>query len=283
MKTIYGTLGDDLLNGGFGLDEIFGYDGNDTINGYAKRDTIHGGDGDDRIFTGSGPDVAYGGAGNDFIMDDLSTGGVSVLRGGDGDDVIRAGYGADIGPFPVRSVWWMFGDDGDDKLIAGEGGKAFLFGGSGRDILMMSSYGGGEAHGGAGNDILMSEHRSRINEEVELGDKYGPGASVILDGGVGNDRLYGYSANFDTFVFRPGEGRDIIHNLGTGELYYDRIDLRAFNFDMTAEEVFAQFGHERNDRIILKFAEDSQIHILDTPYYGGTDISAQDVIDALWL
>jgi Ca2+-binding RTX toxin-like protein len=244
-----------------------------------------GGDGNDRILTGAGPDVAYGGAGDDLIIDDFTGGGTENLYGGSGNDTIRALTGGDLGPFPEDTNWWMFGQAGDDRLVGGVGGTSHLYGGSGRDVLIMSAYGGGEAYGGSGNDKLMSESSQRINEEIDTdaADKYGPGAQVTLHGGTGNDRLFGYSGNADIFVFRPGDGRDIVHNFGTGEWGIDRIDLSAYGFDMSAEDVFATYGHERKNGIILNFGPDSKVVILDTPYNGGTDVSAQDVIDALLL
>lgn len=284
MVTRIGTELDETLIGSGGKDYIDGAGGNDTILGSWSRDTLFGGDGDDRILTGSGPDVAYGGAGDDFILDASTAGGVEVLRGGDGNDTIRTINVEGLGPFAESAIWWLFGDDGADKIIAGEGGFANAYGGAGDDIIMMSSYGSGNAYGGGGNDRLYSEHRSIINEEADVGDKYGPGGSVTLHGGAGNDVMYGYSANFDTFVFNPGDGRDVIKNLGTGDLWgVDRIDLRGFDFEMSAEEVYETFAIERDDRIILNFGDDGKLLIMDTPYDGGTKILAQDVIDALLI
>ncbi|MBT8155733.1 hypothetical protein KMP13_18060 [Epibacterium ulvae] len=283
MPTFLGTPRDDVLTGSFGLDLIEGGDGNDTIYGREHRDTLIGGAGDDKIVTGAGPDLAYGGAGNDLIIDDYTDGGVENLYGGSGNDTIKAITGGAIGFNSNPTTWWMFGEAGDDVLIGGFGGTSHLYGGNGDDTLVMSSYGGGDARGGSGRDVLLSEARSRVNEEVVDFDKYGPGARVTLDGGTGNDRLFGYSANADTFLFRPGDGRDVIHNFGTGVWGLDRIDLTAFEFEMTAEEVFAIYGHEQENRILLNFDADSKIIINDTGYQGGTDIMPQDIIDALIL
>ncbi len=285
MRTLLGSSGDDVLTGGFGLDLIDGGDGNDTLYGREHRDTLLGGDGDDRIVTGAGPDLAYGGAGNDLIIDDFTDGGTENLYGGSGNDTIKAISGGAVGPFPKSTDWWMFGETGDDVLIGGFGGTSHLYGGNGNDTLVMSSFGGGDAHGGSGRDVLLSEARGRVNEELDLDDfdQYGPGARVTLDGGTGNDRLFGYSANADTFVFRPGDGRDVIHNFGTGVWGLDRIDLTAYEFEISAEEVFAMYGHEQENRILLNFGADSKVIINDTSYFGGTDITPQDVIDALIL
>lgn len=284
MVTRIGTDLDETLGGSKFKNYIDGAGGDDLISGDQSRDVLLGGDGNDSIYADNGPDLVYGGAGDDFIFDKGSAPGAGVLHGGDGNDFIQTYNYAGLGPFAEGATWWMFGDAGADKLIAGAGGWANAYGGADNDIIMMSSYGGGYAHGGEGNDRLFSERRYKIDDEADVGGKYGPGASVTLHGGAGNDIMYGYSANFDTFVFNPGDGRDIIRNLGTGELWgVDRIDLRGFDFEMSAEEVYETFAIERDGRIILNFGDDGKLVIIDTPYDGGTQILGQDIIDALLI
>ena len=182
VTTTVGTDEADILRGR-GIDVIDGAGGDDTIRGYAHRDTLLGGEGDDYIVTGAGPDVAHGGPGNDRIIDDY-TSGVEILRGGTGDDLIRSLSGAALGPFGERTEWWMFGDDGDDTVMAGEGGIGHLFGGAGEDTLVLNSYGAGEAHGGAGDDRIYSDERHRINGEADIEGKYAPGADAPAGGAV---------------------------------------------------------------------------------------------------
>ena len=58
---IYGTAGDDLLEGLGGNDSIYGYEGADTLNG---------GGGDDRLYGREGADTLNGGSGDDFLSGD---------------------------------------------------------------------------------------------------------------------------------------------------------------------------------------------------------------------
>ncbi len=286
MHEVFGTDEGELVLGSWRFDFIDGGGGDDTIYGGSGRDTIYGGDGDDRILTGAGPDIVYGGNGDDVIIDTWNKGGVEVLHGGAGNDIIRALFSDTLGPYGAYSECWMFGGSGNDRMYAAEGCTTFFYGGSGRDVMVMSAYGGGEAYGGAGNDLLMSEARHRINEEADFCSRDAPGANVTMHGGRGNDVMYGYSANFDTFVFEPGDGRDVIRNLGIGEYApQDRIDLTAFAFDMTAEEVYQTYAIDRGDRIVLNFGEDGQLVIRDYDYDRVIipDLTAQDVIDALIL
>jgi len=64
-RTIYGTCGNDVIDGGEGADTIYGGSGNDTIDGAEGNDTIYGGKGVDSISGGEGNDTLFGGDGVD--------------------------------------------------------------------------------------------------------------------------------------------------------------------------------------------------------------------------
>ena len=88
--TIYGTDGNDWINGGAGVDKLYGGDGgHDMISGGAGDDFIYGSannttaselygaEGSDTIFSGAGDDFIWGGQGNDTI--DLTNGGKNII------------------------------------------------------------------------------------------------------------------------------------------------------------------------------------------------------------
>jgi Ca2+-binding RTX toxin-like protein len=50
MALIYGTSGNDVLDGTIGDDEIYGFEGNDMIRGGSGKDEIYGGTGNDTYF-----------------------------------------------------------------------------------------------------------------------------------------------------------------------------------------------------------------------------------------
>ena len=107
----------------------------------------------------------------------------------DGDDNIDGGAGDDL----------IKGLAGDDKMFAG-GGNDTLFGNSGADTLI----------GGSGSDLI-----SGASGTDQL---HGNGGSDRLWGGDGDDLLGGYEgrdlldggSGADTFIFRSGDGHDII-------------------------------------------------------------------------
>ncbi len=95
---IYGGNGNDKLYGGDGDDEIRGGKGNDTIYGDKGSDVIYGDEGNDVIYGGNDTlsiNFIYGGKGNDTI-----TGGkgntIITYNDGDGKDVINITKGENL-------------------------------------------------------------------------------------------------------------------------------------------------------------------------------------------
>lgn len=160
---IYGTAGNDRLNGTPGSDLIFALEGNDKVYGKGSDDCIIGGSGNDDLDGGEGDDFILGGDGNDRLT---GVGGADILDGGSGNDDIRSGGGNDVvtagsGNDQVR------GDSGDDRITAGDGNDT-VFAGDGNDTV----------YGGKGNDMLD-----------------GGNGNDILTGDDGNDALFGRSGN----------------------------------------------------------------------------------------
>jgi len=103
-ETLFGTVGNDRIQGLGGNDTIFGNegvnnlqggDGDDLIYGGSQRDTIFGGDGNDTIYANEGNNAVFGDSGNDTIYS------------GSGNDVIDSGFGGDT----------IFLGGGDDLVV----------------------------------------------------------------------------------------------------------------------------------------------------------------------
>lgn len=116
-------------------------------------------------------------AGNDHLIGDSVA---NTISGGSGDDSIDGLEGNDR----------LNGLVGNDSLNGGDGNDQ-LYGGVDQDQL----------YGDSGNDLLYGE----AGDDQLTG---GAGADT-LDGGHGDDQLYG-GEGADTFVYRKGEGRDVI-------------------------------------------------------------------------
>jgi Ca2+-binding RTX toxin-like protein len=119
------ALFDSLIGGGSGNDSLFGTDGNDRIQGLGGNDTLFGSEGVNNLQGGDGNDIIYGGSQRDTIF------------AGSGNDTIYASEGNNA----------VFGDSGNDTIYSGSGndfidggiGNDTLFLGGGRDIVILQS------------------------------------------------------------------------------------------------------------------------------------------------
>jgi Ca2+-binding RTX toxin-like protein len=222
---LFGGAGDDHLSGGAGEDQLSGGTGNDTLDGGTDFDTLFGGLGDDTyIFNagdghdtiddaagyntvefGEGIDVAdisaFIGIGttdgaeyltlkysesDDVGFKEAATGGIAAYSFADGElldvDAIERlaliGTTLELGDASDNT---FDGTSGTDVIVARAGNDS-IAGGDGSDYLS----------GGAGNDTLR-----------------GNGGNDVIAGNAGNDLLIG-GLGLDTFVFRPGDGQDVI-------------------------------------------------------------------------
>lgn len=101
VNGVYGSYGDDTLNGEDRDDRLSGGPGSDTLNGGEGNDVLSG-DGGIRYLSqngyyyvgiGSGDDTLNGGGGDDRLR---GNDGDDTLNGGDGDDRLDGGYGNNV-------------------------------------------------------------------------------------------------------------------------------------------------------------------------------------------
>lgn len=205
---ITGGNGDDVIDGGGGADTLFGQGGNDHLLGGFANDLLFGGSGDDILEGGDSPDQLFGNGGadqmdggngsdsyfvdtHDTVNDTGASGydkaqindaaGVALdLSDWSGLERVNGFTGNDTIDASARSAGMLlFGDHGDDMLLAGAGNDAII-GGGGNDILsggdgadlMLGNAGNDTFDGGAGNDTMY------------IGDS----GDVITDGGAGFDK-----------------------------------------------------------------------------------------------
>ena len=186
---LFGGRGNDTLRGGLGADRLFGDDGNDLLVGGDGdwNDTLVGGEGNDELRGGAGSDSLSGGTGDDRLRGGL---GNDTIDGGDGIndrvdyfDLVESGVSINLeeafahfngGSHFILNVegaigsafddtiigrasigGWFFGDDGNDRIVAGTGNDV-LAGGRGNDRL--SGGAGADRFGfqaGEGSDTIM--------------------------------------------------------------------------------------------------------------------------------
>ncbi len=126
---VFGTFGDDILEGGDGRDYIFGFRGDDIIKAGAGDDRIFAGSGNDSIRGGAGNDVIFGGRGFDTALYEGSIDDYDISIGGGrfGQTVVQAFDGSERDT--LRSVevilfeaeeYALFLDGRNNAVLAGD-------------------------------------------------------------------------------------------------------------------------------------------------------------------
>lgn len=194
--TIFSRQGDDIVYGGAGDDYIDSCEGNDVVLGEDGNDSIYAGDGDDYVDGGTGNDYIYAGAGNDTVY------------GGNGYNTIDSGNGNDV----------VYGGDDGNKIIDYSGNNT-IYGGAGGDIIS-TSYGNNYIEAGDGNDRITATYGNSIIYGGDGDDMIGDWAgSNTIYGGTGNDIIYTdyiTPTSTTTTVFNRGDGQDQIIGASTG-------------------------------------------------------------------
>ena len=231
-NTLQGNGGINVLNGGSGNDNLLGGAG-DTLYGGANNDQLRGTD-----------CIAYGGKGNDtyFLRSNLDT-PIAFENAGEGNDylqIISNRNAADVIFLP---------ENFEDIRLNLEYEVADVHGTAAGDRI--EYIGGGRLYGGLGNDVL----RHSRGDDQRFPD-------LLMDGGAGNDSLYGYSLMAETLV--GGAGADMFY-LTTGNKvdtladFEDGIDgmvLRSADFNLAAGSLSAANFHagtaaaDADDRIV---------------------------------
>ena len=263
---IQGGIGADILKGGDGNDVLYATDatfagdtgvsntlygeaGNDTLYGAAGDDTLDGGLGDDTLDGKEGSDILIGGGGDDVIFDTGITGS-DTLSYATSSKIITAFALADgtirVTDGSVTGVTVVNADPtnvGTDTLLVGHGIEEIL--GSGL------------------NDKFFTQAYRPINE------------AFILDGGGGNDTIYGGALNDTIFgganddTIRGYGGNNILAG-GSDTLSALGSDTLDYSYDTQGVKINLASGFTSYDAV----AQNRGVHITDTNiagYAGGTD------------
>ncbi|NYZ24288.1 tandem-95 repeat protein, partial [Azospirillum oleiclasticum] len=191
-------------------------------------------------------EVRLGGGNDTYQGDNEGAGGgrVDTVYGGTGDDTIRMGGGNDIG----------YGEAGNDRVSGGDGDD-LVYGQDGDDLLW-GNLGNDRVEGDVGNDTLWgNEGNDTLDGGAGDDILYGGDDADRITGGTGNDTMTGGTAE-DIFVFRRGDGFDIIQDFGAGP---DKLDFTAFGF-ASANDVLAH-AIETVDGLLIQIDEDQSIQL----------------------
>ena len=215
-NVLSGMDGDDRLVVQCGDDILLGGAGDDIRNGSGQSDQLYGQAGDDTLYDGGETAMRafmYGGAGSDtyHVVSSLSGPLDLVYEGGDNPELMAGADDVDI-IISGGAFFWDF--YGVAEILRG-GGQ--LIGGTNNQTI----------EGGDGTDIICAY-----------------GGTNRVDAGRGTDAisfgLYGLDESHDgvnTLVMKAGSGLDYVYDFESG---VDKIDLTAFHFGITGQQVLDQ-------------------------------------------
>ena len=238
--------------------KVYGNAGNDSLLGSGNKVTLSGDSGKDfvRIFKDATSFKAYGGAGNDTID---GGGTKSTLNGGSGNDRFIV-YSND-----VRTR--VNGDAGNDYVLIYNGAtRPTVSGGSGKDTIY-SGAASASLSGGSGNDYFNIYYNSTY---------------PTIYGGTGNDTIQNYSSSKTTYVYKKGDGKDVINGFNFGT---DRIKLTSGSItkkSYSGNDVILSVG---TGSIRIKNGRGQKITVIDAKgksktYKVGT---AKSTVSELWF
>jgi Ca2+-binding RTX toxin-like protein len=302
--TMLGGDGDDALSGNAGDDELWGGLGNDTLNGGDGSDlvryrsvpgairvdlaagtagdgeggtdslisveNIDGSDQGDVILGNAEANRLFGFAGNDRIE---GREGNDILLGGTGDDLLMGGAGDDQ----------LEGDAGTDTLNGGEGSDLVRYR-TATGSMTISLASGTAAEAGGTTDTLISIENADGSDQNDLmtGDAaanrlFGFAGADTIAGGTGEDVLVG-GAGGDTYLYRAGDGYDIVNDLGDVGGAGDRVIIQ----DYLAEQARI---YQSGAHIVLDFGVTRDVVVLANSLAAGaagTIESVQFADGAVW-
>ena len=221
-----------------------------AVQGYgnALANAIYGTGGDNILDGDTGTDAMYGGAGNDaYFLDNI--GDVVIENANEGSDTIYASANyrllADVETLVLQgSAAQGYGNalanaivgTGGDNVLDGDTGADTMFGGAGNDAYLLDNIGNSVIeNANEGSDTVYASANYRLLANVEYlvlqgpavqgyGNAlsnaiYGTGADNLLDGDAGADSMYGGAGNdayfldniSDVVVENANEGSDTVY------------------------------------------------------------------------
>ncbi len=284
-----GAYTDDIFVGSDEADTIYGYDGADHLTGGKGDDTLDGGygndtyyynkgDGTDTITDNSGDDTLKLGDGvgmEDVIFTRINDRDITMSIKGTQDKVIlknQANSGV-INKVEFHDGSILTYDQIKTIVNTPTDRDDYIEGSNQADTIRLLD-GNDTVYAGAGNDTVYGEAGS---DKIYAGD-----GEDVLEGGTGDDYLNGgYGA--DTYVFRRGDGADIIEDYDSRSETIDKIVLKDINledvyFTKESEDDITIKVKNSEDKITIKNAHNMYDRIEEVHFADGSKVTYQDIM-----
>lgn len=200
---------------------------------------FNGGPDADRVEGTDGPNAISGGVGSDFLQ---GRGGDDTLDGNSGNDTIYAGDGDDVAE----------GGPGNDRIFLGDGndqstpiddtdadrGNDFIRGGAGQDGIIDLN-GSDTIYGDGGNDVIAA-----FGSSANI-----PDAPATIDGGAGDDALFGDNGD----VMTGGTGEDIFSVIRPVNTSPDTVVITDFDVTQDTLALFVPEADSATETVDLRF------------------------------
>jgi Ca2+-binding RTX toxin-like protein len=292
------------INGGesetlIGIENVTGDNGNDSILGDSLANVLDGGNGNDTLDGGDdeGGGTLIGGAGNDRLIGGASdfdyasyasaTGAVTVnlgagtSSGADGNDTLTGIEGA-FGSNHADSlqglangidVYYLYGEAGNDTLVAGSAFNQFFSGGADADSLQGGNGFSQILYGDGGNDTLVAggEYYQFLYGDdggAGYGDDGGAGDVIgndSLQGGNGGYQQLGGDGGNDTLVAGRGESQVLYGDYGIGNEFSGAGDDSLQGGNGSNQSLYGEAGNDTlvagggNDQALLGGDDDDSL------------------------
>jgi len=244
IDRLWGDAGNDYLDGGLGADQMFGGIGNDTYVVRDKGDVI----------------LELEGEGVDWVKSIVSyalSDNVENIYLVDSTDIDATGNGLNNALFGGAGHNRLEGGGGNDYLNGG-GSSDVMLGGTGNDTYVVDNTSDEVIEAaGEGVDWVIATVDQTLSSNVEnldmrgtaslhgVGNEmdnimFGAAGATTLDGGDGNDSLYGRSADSDTL--NGGAGNDYLDGGAGGDLMSGGSGNDTYRVDSASDTVSEAAG-----------------------------------------
>ncbi|MEM7425514.1 MAG: cadherin-like domain-containing protein [Pseudomonadota bacterium] len=238
-----------------GADELRGFSSDDLLQGLAGDDVIHGDAGDDILIGGPGNDRLSGNGGSDtyiFARGDgqdtiadfgfLSTDRL-VIQGYDASEVVLARHASNDSHLLIT-----FDGETDDQIVV----EHALTDNRNNTIELISLQDGTQWTPDDVRRLILEQERRPGDETIT-----GFITDDVLEGGDGSDTLHGGQGS-DTYVFRRGDGADVIKDNGflSSDVIrihgYETSDVQFARAAPSSEDLLISFSDAPGDSILVK-------------------------------